>query len=297
MLPLRLFLQLGRLLGWIEMIVRPKARRAVRANLAQAFGNTKNRKELTRLTRQVFEFHETRVLMLLVAPLMAARGQLERYFPVRNREYLDRALASGKGAMILGAHVNSIGGLLAMIQLRRMGYDVRCPMPDPNDAWAPTPFRRAVNRLWRTSSVFELIGAFYAQFNVRQIVKVIHAGSIVLLMGDGWHSVGFVDAEFLGRRLPFTNGPLNLARLAGCPVVPLFSVDRPDRMHFEFEAPFHVESSPAHDDVAAKVRYFAGRVEQRMLEDVASWQHWMEADVFGTLSSWRERPLQERYAT
>lgn len=247
--------------------------------------------------RQVFEFHEMRVLMLLVAPLMAARGQLERYFPVVHREHLDRALEAGKGVIILGSHINSIGGLLAMIQLRRLGYAVRCPMPDPRDAWAPTPFRRLINRWFRTGSVFELIGAFYAQFNVRQIVKSISEGGIVLLMGDGWHSVSFVDADFLGHRLPFTNGPLNLARLAGCPVVPIFSVGPPNHMRFEFEPAFLVGGGSAQHDVADKVRWYVSRVEQRMLADVASWQHWMQQDVFATMERWRDKPLEERYAT
>lgn len=297
LMPLPLFLQLGRALGWLEMLVRPKARRAVRENIERAFGTTRTRAEISRLTRRVFEYHEMRVLMLLVAPLMAARGQLERFFPLKNLHFLDEALRAGKGAMILGSHVNSIGGLLAVIQLRRLGYDVRCPMPDPRDAWAPTPFRRFVNRLFGTASVFELIGAFYAQFNVRQIVQSIGGRRIVQLMGDGWHSVSFVDADFMGRRLPFTNGPLNLARVARCPVVPIFSVGAPNHMCFEFEPSFYVEGTPAQDAVAEKVRYYVSRVEQRILADVASWQHWMQSDVFETMARWRERPLEERYAT
>ena len=298
LLPLPVFLQLGRVLGWLEMLARPKARRAVRRNLERAFDSTKSRREIARLTRQVFEYHEMRVLMLLVAPLMAARGQLEKYFPLRNVGHIDRALESGKGVMILGAHINSIGGLLAVVQLRRLGYDVQCPMPDRNDAWAPTPFRRLVHRLLKATPLFESIGAFYAQFNVRKIVKLLDSGGVVLMMGDGWHSVSFVDAPFLGRCLPFTIGPLNLARLAGVPVVPLFSVGAPNHMHFEIEPAFIVDrAGPQQEEVARKVRYFVSRVEQRMLADIPSWQHWMEDDVFGTLEGWRQRPLGERYAT
>jgi lauroyl/myristoyl acyltransferase len=297
LLPLRIFLQLGRPLGWLEMLVRRRAKRAVRENFESAFGSTKTRRELDRLTRQVFEFHQMRTLMLLVAPLMAARGQLERFFPVHNVRFLDEALKMGRGVMLLGAHINSVGGLLAVMQLRRMGYDVRCPMPDPNDAWAPTPFRRLVHRLLGATPVFESIGAFYAQFNVRQIVKVINDGGIVLMMGDGWHSVSFVDADFFGRALPFTNGPMNLARVARCPVVPLFSVGQPHHLHFELEPPFTVDAAPAQEDVARKVRYYVSRVEARALADLPSWQHWMEEEVFDTMQRWRDKTLAERYAT
>ena len=297
LLPLGWFLQLGRPLGWLEMLVHPRARRGACANLQQAFGATKSAREISKLTRQVFEYHQMRTLMLLVAPLMTARGQLEKHFPVRNIKYLDRALEAGKSAILLGSHVNSVGGLLAVIQLRRAGYPVRCPMPDRRDAWAPTPFRKLVHRLLGAPTMSEAIGAFYAQFNVRPLVKALKDQSIIMLMGDGWHSASFVDAEFLGRMLPFTNGPLNLARMAGVPVVPIFSAGPPHKLRFEFEPSFLVDrGSPQQEDVERKVRFFISRVEQRMLADIPCWQHWLEEDVFGKLERWRDLPIQERYA-
>ena len=297
-LPFRVFLQLGRPLGWLEMLMRPKARRAVRANLERAFGSTKSRREFSTLTRQVFEYHQMRAVMLLVAPLMTVRGQLEKYFPIRNLEHLDRALEAGKSAIILASHVNSVGGLLAVIQLRRAGYPVRSPMPSPHDAWSPTPFRRLIHRMLGAPKVADSIGAFYGQFNVRPLVSVLTEKSILILVGDGWHSASFVDAEFLGRTLPFTTGPLNLARLTGVPVVPIFATGSPDRLEFVFEPAFSVErTNDAQEDVARAVRTFIARVERRMLADIPSWQHWLIDDVFGTLEQWRSRPLHERYAT
>ena len=279
------------------MLVRPRARRAVRANFEQAFGTTKSAREKDALTRQVFEFHQMRVLLLMVAPLLAADGSIAKYFPMQDLAQLDRAIASGTGVLIVGSHVNSVGVLLAIIRLRQLGYDVRCPMPDQNDAWAPTPFRRFVHRRVGTTGFSELIGAFYAQFNVRPLMKVVEQGAILLLMGDGWHSASFVDCDFLGRRLPFTNAPVNFARLAGLSVVPCFSVGPPDHMRFVFEPAFTIErTTPPSQDVERKVRYFIGRVEQRMLADVPSWQHWMVEDVFGSLEGWRDKPINERYA-
>lgn len=297
LLPFRVFVQCGRLLGWIEMVVRSGARRAVRANIENAFGATRSARDKDRLTRQVFEFHQMRVLLVLVAPLLAADGSLAKYFPLKDLEHLDRAVAAGKGVLIIGSHVNSIGGLLAMARLRQIGYDVRVPMPDRNDAWPPTAFRRFVHRRTGAKTVSELIGAFYAQFNVRPLMKVVEQGSILLLMADGWHSASFVDADFLGRRLPFTNAPMNFARLAGVAVVPFFSVGPPDRMHFAFEPAFTVErTTPPNLDVERKVRHFVSRVEERMLADIPCWQHWMVEDVFGSLKGWRDKPIHERYA-
>ena len=295
-LPFRVFVQLGRMAGWIEMLLRPAARRAVRANMDDAFAATKGRRERARLTRQVFEYHQTRNILLTVSSLMATRGQLERYFPIRDVEHLDRALAGGTSAMLLGCHVNSIGVLLAIMQLRRRGYDIRCPLPEARDAWAATPFRRLVHRVFRAPSVREAMGAFYAQFNVRPLISELKNGRCLLLMGDGWHSASFVDVEFLGRRLPFTTGPVSLARAAGVPIIPLFSVGPPGRMHFEFHAPVHVaRRAPAADEVASTVRSFIGMVQAEVLRNIPCWQHWLEPSLFATLDQWRSRTIQERY--
>lgn len=298
LLPLRAFMAFGRALGWLEMLVRPRVRRAVRANLEQAFGTVKSNGEIARLTRQACEFRHMRMLLVQVVPLMAARGELEKHFPIQNIENLERAVALGKGAIIIGSHVNSIGLLLAVVQLRRRGYDVRCPSPEQRDAWPPTLFRRWINRRYGApSSVRAAIGGFYAQFNVRPLVKLLNQKVILVLMGDGWHSVGFVDVDFLGRRLPFTNGPISLARVAGCPLVPTFSVGTPDRLHFEMEQYFTVDrDAPATDEIERQVTRFIGRVEKRMLADVPSWQHWFEEDMFSVLERWRTTSLRERYA-
>ena len=298
LLPFRWFLQLGRPLGWLEMLMHPRLRRQVRASMEQAFGSTKSPGELATLTRHVFEYHQMRSLMLLAAPLMTVRGQLEKYFPLRNLEELDRVLKEGKGAMILSSHINSVGGLLAIIQLRRRGYPVRSPMPDRNDAWAPTPFRRMIHRIFGAPNMIDAIDAFHAQFNVRPLIRELEANNILTLVGDGWHSASFADASFLGRTLPFTTGPLAIARVANVPVVPLFNVGAPHRMHFEFEPAFKVDRTGNQvDDVARAVRFYIGRVEQRMLADIPCWQHWMEGDVFALMERWRGRTLSERYAT
>ena len=297
LLPFRWFLEFGRVLGWVEMVVRPRERRAVRANLEEAFGTVKSKRELARLTRRVFEYHQMRIVLGQVAPLLTARGQLEKYFPLPDLSHLDSALALGKGVLLLGSHVNSVGLMLAIIQLRRRGYDVRCPLPALQDAWAPTPFRRLVNRRYGAPvSLAVAMGAFYAQFNIRPLVQVLKEKAVLVLVGDGWHSAGFIDVEFLGRELPFTNAPLGLARLAGCPVVPMFCVGTPHHLRYEFDPPFLVtRGGPEADDLPGRLTHFIHRVEQQMLANIPCWQHWLEPDVFGTLAKWRDQSISARY--
>lgn len=297
LLPFRAFLFFGRMLGRIAMLLHPAKRRSVHANLQDAFGHEKTPAEINRLTRLAFEFLHMRLVLVPVAPLLLVSGKVAKYFPIEGIEILDRALARGKGAVILGSHVNSLGLLLAAAELRRRGYDIRIPVPSPHDVWAPTPFRRFVNGLHGAPlSISDAVGAFYAQFNVRPLVKLLNGGSALVLIGDGWHSSGFVDVEFLGRRLPFTNGPLSVAWAADAPVVPIFTVGTPDRLRFVIEEMYVLDRTrPARDEVAQRVEQFIGRVEQRILADKPSWQHWFEDDLFNSLEQWRSNSLRDRY--
>ena len=298
LLPMRAFMAFGRVLGWVAMLVKPRSRRAVRANLEQAFGPAKSRGEFARLTRQAFEFSHIRQLLVQVATLMAARGTLETYFPIQDIENLDGAIALGKGAIVIGSHVNSLGLILAVLQLRQRGYDVRCPLPGDRDPWPQTPFRRFVNLLYGAPpSLAVAIGAFHSQFNVRPLINLLNEKVVLMVSGDGLHSAAFADVDFLGRRLPFTSGAISLAQVARCPVVPAFTVGAAHHLHFEFEPFFVVDrAGAAADEIDRKVTQFIGRVEQRLLADIPSWQYWFVEDVFSVFGRWRVRTIRERYA-
>jgi len=53
---------------------------------------------------------------------------------------------------------------------------------------------------------------------------------------------------------------------------------------------------PAPDEIDRKVTQFVRRVENRMLADIPSWQHWFEQDLFAVLQRWRSTSIGERYA-
>src|SRR5439155_14309601 len=153
---------LGRPLGWVDMLLHRRRRRSVRSSIAQVFGSTKSSREIAKMTRQVFEYHQMRSLLLVVAPLLSVRGKLQTYFPLRNLEHLDRALEAGTGAMLLTSHINSVGAFLVIAQLRQLGYRVRTPVPDSRDVWAPTPFRRFIHLVCGAPTMTQAIDAFYA---------------------------------------------------------------------------------------------------------------------------------------
>jgi predicted LPLAT superfamily acyltransferase len=201
---------------------------------------------------------------------------------------------AGRGGTLLLSHLHSVGGFLAVIYLRKLGYDVRVALPTMRDPWSATRLRRLLWRVFgREDTVPELLGGFPCQFNIRPIVRALEEGAIVAQTGDGWHSASFVDAPFLGRVLPFPTGVMSVARTAGVPVVPMFATGRARRMMFVMEAPFEVSREPGALDGA--VIGYAARLDSYVRARPETWEHWIIPRTLDTLAAWRERSLREKY--
>lgn len=287
---------LSRVAGWHGRFlhrVHPRQAAAIQANL-EPFAGPGERAD--RLARRFQEEQQIRLLLLLVAPRLTT-DELRALLPIQGIERLEHVFAGGrgKGGLLLLSHVHSMGGLLVVILLRRLGFDVGVALPSTRDTWEATRARRFVTKLLGPeATIIESLGGFPCQFNVRPIVRKLQAGTIVAQTGDGWHSASFVDAPFLGRILPFPTGVMSIARLTGVPVIPLFAAGPASRMEFVVEEPFHVGRSDG--DLEGAVRRYAARLDQQVRAWPAAWEHWAIPNTLDTLAGWRDRPLQERYA-
>lgn len=295
-LPLSRIFELSRLHGRLTYAVARRQRRIVRSNLADALAGASSERELDLLTRRFFEYRRVRGILQAVAPRLTS-AEMAELLPVEGLEHLDRALEPGRGVILLGTHLNSPCMFNAIVMLRQRGYDIGLALAEERDPWAPSVLRNAVTRFTGTTPLRELIGGFYAQFNVRPIVRRLAANGIVAQTGDGLHSARFVEVDFLGRRIPFPTGMMGVAQLTGAPVVPILQVGAPpDGLRIVIEEGWTVERG---DDPAASlaeaVARFAQRLEHHLLENLACWEHWLIEDTLATMTSWPQRPLEERY--
>ena len=295
-LPLDRIYGLSRLHGRLTYLVNRRERRAVRSNLAHTVDATRSAGEIDLLTRRFFEYRRIRGIMQAVAPRLTS-SEMAELLPVEGLEHLDRALEHGRGAILLGTHLNSLCMFNAIVMLRERGYQIGVALPEEDDPWAPSLLRKAAGRFTGSKTLYELTGAFYAQFNIRPIVRHLAANGIVAQTGDGLHSARFVEVDFLGRRIPFPTGMAGVAQLTGAPIVPIFQVGAPpDRLRIVIEEPWTVERG---DDPEAAlteaVAAFARRLEHHLLDNLACWEHWLIEDTLATMASWPQRPLEERY--
>jgi lauroyl/myristoyl acyltransferase len=290
-LPLGFFFAIARVQGVGQYLTNKRLSEMVRENLVSLKPGLPDT-ELNRRTRRYFEYSRLRELLFLLAPKMSDET-LSQLCPVDGLDHLDRCRASSQGVILLASHLNSRALFLLVMMLRRRRYDIRVAVPVEEDPWTPTAFRSLINRRSGIRPHLECIGAFYSQFNIRPIARALTEGAIIIQTGDGWHSAGFVEVDFLNRRLPFTTGMMRVAQLTGVPIVPIFaSGTPPDLLKFVIEEPFHVERT---EPVETKVAAYAKRLEYYVLEHPECWEHLEIPDLLQSWSNWSKRPLHERY--
>lgn len=285
----------ARLRGTLQDLLRTRARRIVRANYATLFPD-RTAAELDALTRRFLQNQQSQNLLVMLASRLRTE-ELARLAPFERLDRLEWALAQKKGVIVLVSHINSASFFAGNVWLRRSGFDVRVAMPIVRDPWDRTWLRILADGIAGIAPIKDQLGCFYCQFNLRPIVERLKEGAAVALTGDGWHSAGFVEVEFLGRKVPFTTGALSIARSSGAVVVPVFATGAPpDRLRFVLEEPFTVSrEGPSKRAVQAAATAYALRVEHHLLRNPASWQHLLEEDVFETMATWQQRTLTERY--
>lgn len=270
-------------------------RTAVRENLRLVFGSTGSPVELDEMTRRFFEQKQLRLLLFYLFPRLAPAVQ-ETLFPLDGTAHLDRALSEKRGVVFVGSHLNSVLVFVAGQRLAAQGYDVRVALPTPDVPYAPGAIREFLARAGLGRSNGKGLVYFHAQFNIRSIIRALGENAVVILMGDGTHSAGFVDVDFLGRRVPFPTGAMSIARLTGSPVVPFFVTGAPPRdLRIRIEEPIPLDEAGERRAVDVLVGDYAQRLERHLRHNAPSWENWLNEHALDPMTSVLQRPLKDRY--
>lgn len=118
--PYRLAFWLGSFLGLLVYFLWPGRRRLAQKNLAEVFKD-KQPAELTTLAKEVFR-NVGRTLIEFIYYQNWDKEQLLTRIEVEGREYLEAALAKGKGVILLGAHFGNWEML--GLAVSAMGYKI-----------------------------------------------------------------------------------------------------------------------------------------------------------------------------
>ncbi|MEQ1911681.1 MAG: lysophospholipid acyltransferase family protein [Vicinamibacterales bacterium] len=217
--------------------------------------------ERRNLGRRTFRNLAACMLDLLRVPALNA-AQLEAMLEWSGREHLDRALAHGRGAIVIGAHVGNfeIGGPA----VAALGYPIYAYVEDQE---IPPSMYRAYERC-RSATGLRLIPL---SEGARAGRRALADGAIVALLADRVISGAGCEVAFAHGRRIIPTGPAALARWSGAPVLFFYLVLNPAGTPRYVGAIEPVELDASLDADGALIAWTAARVSRLVSEYPDQW--------------------------
>lgn len=248
----RLAARLCALAGWT---FSPARRRAASGNLSRA-----GIEPARRAVFEVFLLQATNVIEMIASSRRSPASLLDR-FEVEGREALDEALAGGRGAILVTAHVGSWE--TGALYLRAIGCRLHVVAGVQLNRLLTGAVRRAKER-----QGIEVVGP---EDSWRRLLRALRANGVVALLVDGNVYTGGAEVVFFGAPVRMPEGPARLARAAGAPVV-AGSCRRigPARYRVRFERVLDAREAAALAEPEALRRIYAA-VERIVRENADQW--------------------------
>lgn len=235
-------------------------RRIVEHNL-QFIAPGRSAHERRRLGKRTFRNFAVCMLDFLRVPALSAT-ELEAMLEWSGREHLDRALAHGRGAIVIGAHVGNfeIGGPA----VAALGYPIYAYVEDEE---IPPSMYRAYERCRRATGL-RLIPL---SEGARAARRALADGAIVALLADRVISGAGREVPFAHGRRFIPSGPAALARWSGAPVLFFYLVLNPAGSPRYIGAIEPVELDADLDADAELIAWTAARVSRLVCDYPDQW--------------------------
>lgn len=255
-------------------------RAEVLRNLRQVLGEELSAAEAEHMAREVFRIRSCEVIDLML--LRGRARSLRKLVDIHGREYLDAALAEGKGAILCSAH---FGSYLCAFSLL---HGDRSPVTSIGRWWWNYPpgqssverriwnyvYARRVLRHRQRPSIEPWPGRVQVAV---QAAAVLRANEVLTISSDAppldAERSRAIEVPFVGRRAMFLPGVVTLAQLTGAPVLMIFAHRSADYRHQVVEisppVPMEGETTTAFERCAAAM-------DAAIAANPAEWDFWFE---------------------
>ncbi|MBN2406430.1 MAG: lysophospholipid acyltransferase family protein [Elusimicrobia bacterium] len=260
LLPYRISLALGRLLGWLACYTAAGYRKKVDSNLREAFGHLPQEsiKSIREETFMNIGMNLVEFGMLNFRPADFWRNKID----LEGKDILDRYLDGGKGIILLSAHIGNwelLGAYLAMA-----GYPVNVVAREIYDKrldllLVSLRSRRRVNTIYR-----------HGRANMKKMVAAVKRKELLGILIDQDTSVGGVYVEFFGKPAYTPTAVSQFARIRNSVVLPAFIYRKSDMKH----QVVIMEAVGGGADIAAETQEYTKIIEDFIRNHPAQWV-WM----------------------
>lgn len=186
---------------------------------------------------------------------------------IQDRQYLDQALAQGRGVIALSAHL----GNYALIgrKLIDEGYPFSMVVRDLESQVGSEVYRRSREELLGLPSIATTPNKQFYQ----KALKVLKNNGILCLIADENKRYGGIYVDFFGHPASTAPGPAALSLRTGSPIVPIFIFRDSGNSHtiiIEPEIAWQATGKAAHDiqEITSK---FTKVIERYVRKDPCQW--------------------------
>lgn len=168
---------------------------------------------------------------------------IKKNITIKHRENLDAALANGRGAILLSAHIGNweLGAAITS----NLGYPLNVLVLDHKD--------RRVNDFFVEQRSACNVNVISLSGQLKQCFRVLKKNELLGIAGDRDFTQSGVKGDFFGQTAILPKGAAAISLRTGAPVVPTFLIRKADdTFEFTFESPIKVENT---GDKEANMRY------------------------------------------
>jgi KDO2-lipid IV(A) lauroyltransferase len=275
-LPRGAALAFGRQLGSLAFILAFRRRQLALRNLELALGDEIQSQERMNIARRSFKHLGTLLPEFFQIPRLTP-DSVSDIMTFEGEEYLDAALAQGKGVFVLSAHMGNWDLMGAAFALR--GY--------PLALITKTSRSEAINRIWMQYRADKGVKLLKGRGTIKESLKHLKDGGMVgFALDQNARRTEGVFVPFFGREACTLTSLALLARRTGSPVVPIHTIRTGKGHHIVIEKPIEHNPQPEQDqDIIERTREYTQWVEKvvRLHPDQWTWLH----------NRWKTRPKGE----
>jgi KDO2-lipid IV(A) lauroyltransferase len=231
-LPLKAAYAFGVFVADINYIFARRDRKAVKENFKAIFPE-KSANEIKALSRRMSRNFAKYLVDFFRFPTMDP-DYIKKNVKIESFQYLDDALAKGKGVIALSAHIGNweLGGAA----IAQMGYPLWVvALPHKN---------KKVNDFFVSQRKDKSVKVIHLGMAVRKCFEVFKKNEIVGLVGDRDFTDDGIILDFFGKPAIFPEGPAAFALKTGACIVPVFMFRNQDDT-FTLRAEKPIEFSPS----------------------------------------------------
>lgn len=245
-LPAWLCYWLGKIVSLMVHSFSRKDREGLAINLSMALNIPKDDPVVRKTVRRIFINYGHYMVDYFLMPMLPPHKIRKFFTEFKGEDILQSALANGKGAILLSAHLGNweFGGIF----LRFRNYPLNIVAMAHNTSSTNT----LVNRLRKNKGI-KVIEVTRSSFSGIEILKCLRNNGIVAMIGDRDFFGQGQPITFFGNKVGFPVGPVVLAMKSGAALIPSFVLKQADGRYFgmlEKAIPLHLKGD--RDDIIKK---------------------------------------------